>query len=87
MIQAERKGFYRDLAIVYHNLPGGDTVSQPEIAGSVVNYNFLNCLKCVILCFGFFLLLLLKERPQNQIFSCVHLFVGAHERKCLCNDD
>lgn len=30
MIQAERKGFYRDLAIVYHNLPGGDTVSQPE---------------------------------------------------------
>lgn len=54
MIQAERKGFYRDLAIVYHNLPGGDTVSQPETAGSVVNYNFLNCLKCVILCFGFF---------------------------------
>lgn len=40
MIQAERKGFYRDLAIVYHNLPGGDTVSQPETAGSVVNYNF-----------------------------------------------
>ncbi|XP_026024238.1 disks large-associated protein 4 isoform X6 [Astatotilapia calliptera] len=35
MIQAERKGFYRDLAIVYHNLPGGDTVSQPETAGNI----------------------------------------------------
>lgn len=44
---------------------------------------FLNCLKCVILCFGFFLIIIKGKATKSNL----HLFVGAHERKCLCNDE